>query len=249
MKYDDAIARRQRRRKRLQLGQFLTGGALLVGGALLIGGLGAGARDLEADDATSLANAEAVNTEVRAMQREMEDLRGRLALNDVKLHRATAVLEYSARYKIPGDLAAAIYDIALTEGIQPAIGFQLVRVESSFKPDARSHMGAIGYTQLRLPTARSYEPTITVRDLHDRDLNLRIGFRYLRDLLRRFNGDLHLALVAYNRGPTLVDSILVEGGDPSNGYSDAVMRRKRVVAAPDSAAAPPAEAPRGPTGN
>lgn len=249
MRYDDAIARRQRRRKRLQLGQFLTGGALLVGGALLIGALGAGARHLEADDATSLPSAETVNTEVRAMQREMEELRGRLALNEVKLNRASAVLDYSARYKIPGDLAAAIYDIALTEGIQPAIGFQLVKVESNFKPDAQSHMGAIGYTQLRLPTARSFEPTITVRDLHDRDLNLRIGFRYLRDLLRRFNGDLHLALVAYNRGPTLVDSILVDGGDPSNGYSDAVMRRKRVVAVADSTAVPQTEVPDGPPGN
>lgn len=219
---------------------------MLVGGALLIGGLGAGARPLEADDATSLPNAEAVNTEVRAMQREMEELRGRLTLNEVRLNRATAVLNYSARYKIPADLAAAIYDIALTEGIQPAIGFQLVRVESNFTPDARSHMGAIGYTQLRLPTARSYEPTITVRDLHDRDLNLRIGFRYLRDLLRRFNGDLHLALVAYNRGPTLVDSILVEGGDPSNGYSDAVMRRKRVVAPEITPEVPQPDVPEAP---
>ena len=41
---------------------------------------------------------------------------------------------------IPADLAAAIYDIALSEGIDPALGFQLVKVESSFKATARSSM-------------------------------------------------------------------------------------------------------------
>lgn len=233
----DSMARRHRRRQRLHAGQFLTGGAMLVGAALLLGGLGAGVRGLQADAAVALPDAAAINSEVRTLQRDLEDMRGRLALNEVKLQRATAILNYSTRYRIPADLTAAIYDIALTEGIQPAIGFQLVKVESSFRPDALSTKGAIGYTQLRLPTARIFEPTITASDLHDRDLNLRLGFRYLRGLLRRFSGDLATALVAYNRGPTLVDSILVDGGDPSNGYAEAVMRRKRAVL-PDTTVPP-----------
>ncbi len=215
---------------------------------MLVGGLGAGVQRLQADAAADLPDSELINSEVRTLQRDLEDVRGRLALTEVKLQRATAILNYSTRYRIPADLTAAIYDIALTEGIQPAIGFQLVKVESSFRPDAQSTKGAIGYTQLRLPTARIFEPTVTVRDLHDRDLNLRIGFRYLRGLLRRFNGDLPTALVAYNRGPTLVDSILVGGGDPSNGYAEAVMRQKRVLA-PDTTVStdtlPPAPRPDG----
>jgi hypothetical protein len=215
----------------MQFGEFLTGSALLVGGALLVGALGSGVQRLQADDDILLPNAEEVNSDVRALSRDLEDARGRLALTEVKLQRVTAILGYSTRYKISADLAAAIYDIALTEGIQPAVGFQLVKVESSFQNDAQSIKGAIGYTQLRLPTARSYDPTVSITDLHDRDLNLRLGFRYLRDLLRRFHGDLSTALVAYNRGPTLVDSILVEGGDPRNGYADAVLRRKRPVVA------------------
>jgi len=225
----DAIASRNRRRKRLQFGQFLTSGALLLGAALLVGALGAGARGLQADDQAAQPASDAVNAEVRTLDRELQDTRGRLALAEVKLQRATAIMDHSTRYQIPADLTAAIYDIALTEGIQPSVGFQLVKIESNFRPDARSVAGAIGYTQLRLPTARSYEPSITVRDLHDRDLNLRIGFRYLRSLLRRFDGNLSTALVAYNRGPTLVDSILVGGGDPANGYAEAVLRRKRAA--------------------
>ncbi|TMC60961.1 MAG: lytic transglycosylase domain-containing protein, partial [Chloroflexi bacterium] len=128
----------------------------------------------------------------------------------------------------------SIYDIALSEGIDPALGFQLVKIESSFKANARSSMGAIGYTQLQVTTARFYEPDVTERALTQRDLNLRIGFRFLNDLVKKFDNDTHLALLAYNRGPAKVADILAQDGDPTNGYSDAVLRGY----APPSSAAP-----------
>lgn len=232
----ESMRRRQRRRLWMQAARVATAAVLLAGGALMVGALNAGVERLRADPSAPVSES-GMPEEVRALQHELEDTRGRLALSEVKLQRVTAILSYSARYRIPADLAGAIYDIALTEGIQPAIGFQLVKVESSFRSDARSSKDAIGYTQLRLATARSYDPTVTARDLQDRDKNLRIGFRYLRDLLRRFDGDLSMALVAYNRGPTLVDSILVEGGDPGNGYAEAVRTGKPLVRPP----VPPAD--------
>ena len=85
-------------------------------------------------------------------------------------------------------------------------------------------MGAVGYTQVQVATARFFEPDVTERDLMtNHELNLRIGFRFLNELLTRFKGDNHLALLAYNRGPAKVRSILARGGDPTNGYSDAVL--------------------------
>ena len=117
-------------------------------------------------------------------------------------------------------------DLQYTATMHPARldrGFRLVQVESRFLRGAASNRGALGLTQVRLPTARSYMPGVTEKDLRDGKTNLRLGFRYLRDLLRRFDGDLELALVAYNRGPTLVDSIATSGGDPSNGYADLVL--------------------------
>jgi len=98
-----------------------------------------------------------------------------------------------------------------------------VKVESSFKATARSSMHAYGYTQLQLPTARYYDRDVTVRDLYDRETNLRIGFRFLGDLLEQFDHDMGLALVAYNRGPGKVANILATGGDPANGYAESVM--------------------------
>jgi soluble lytic murein transglycosylase-like protein len=154
---------------------------------------------------------------------EVAAARGREAVARVQLERATAVIEYSTRYQIPADLAAAIYDIALSEGLDPALGFRLVKVESDFKRTARSPMAAIGFTQLQVATARFYDATITEEGLLDRDTNLRIGFRFLQDLLKQFDGDMKLALLAYNRGPGRVAEILAQGGDPRNGYDDAVL--------------------------
>ncbi|HEX9165185.1 MAG TPA: lytic transglycosylase domain-containing protein, partial [Gemmatimonadales bacterium] len=141
-----------------------------------------------------------------------------------RLDRATEVLAYAGRYRISSELSAAIYDAALAEGIHPALAYQVVKVESRFRPSARSHRGAIGYTQIRLATARSYDPDLTEADLFDTETNLRLGFRFLREMLKRFDGNLHVALVAYNRGPTLVDSLLTQGEDPGNGYSELVLR-------------------------
>ena len=66
----------------------------------------------------------------------------------------------------------------------------------------------------------------------DRELNLRVGFRFLNDLLDQFDRDTHLALLAYNRGPAKVSDILAQGGDPTNGYPAAVLQGYR---APSSA--------------
>jgi soluble lytic murein transglycosylase-like protein len=92
-------------------------------------------------------------------------------------------------------------------------------------------MQAYGYTQLQVPTARFYQPNIKEQDLYDRDTNLRLGFRFLNELLARFKYDVHLALLAYNRGPARVDKILAQGGNPANGYSDAVLKGYRPITA------------------
>jgi soluble lytic murein transglycosylase-like protein len=210
---------------------------LVVAGALVVGAFAAWSKGLRA---TGQADRPPVPVEVEqvvaALERELAASRGELEVTRLQLERAGEILRYSTRYRIPADLSAAIYDIALAEGIHPTLGFQLVKVESGFRPLALSPMGAIGFTQIRLPTARAYVPGITAEELADRDTNLRLGFRYFRDLLRRFHHDLDLALVAYNRGPTLVDSIVTEGGDPSNGYSEAVLRgvSQRVRSAQES---------------
>jgi soluble lytic murein transglycosylase-like protein len=114
----------------------------------------------------------------------------------------------------------------------------VVQVESAFRPNVRSRAHAVGYTQLKLGTARHYEPWVTEKDLRTPDVNLRIGFRFLRDLVRQYGGDVNLALVAYNRGPARVNEYLSSGSNPDNGYGRKVLGERRAVRLPPPAPAP-----------
>ncbi len=126
-------------------------------------------------------------------------------------------------YGIDAQLAANIYDHATNEGVDPKLAYGLVKTESAFKHTAVSHVGARGLTQLMPNTARWLEPGTRPADLFNPEVSLKVGFRYLRQLLDRYNGNAHLALTAYNRGPGIVDRAVSRGRDPDNGYAGAVM--------------------------
>lgn len=151
---------------------------------------------------------------------------GALDLHRVEIERLQRIYEHSATYGIPADLAERIEAIAQAEGIEPKLAFGLVRAESEFNRRAVSPRGAVGYTQLMPSTARYFAPGLQRQGLFDRDTNLRIGFRFLRTLIDKYDGDVRLALLAYNRGPQRVDQLLREGRDPNNGYVEMVLREK-----------------------
>ncbi len=140
-----------------------------------------------------------------------------------ELRRAQTVLEYAARFNLDGDLAALIYDIALHEGIDPELGFRVVHAESRFNHRAISSAGALGLVQVMPNTARMFVPDLTDEELFDAEVNLRIGFRFLRQMLEKYSGDVSLALLAYNRGPTRLQELLAGGLDPRNGYASSVL--------------------------
>jgi soluble lytic murein transglycosylase-like protein len=130
---------------------------------------------------------------------------------------------FAMRYRISPQLATTIQVAALQEGLDPDLGFRLVRAESNFNPRARSHAGALGYTQLMPRTARWLDRGMTTPERIMRpEANLAAGFRYLRRLIDKY-GDLRLALLAYNRGEGAVDRDLRRGRNPENGYSRRVL--------------------------
>lgn len=165
----------------------------------------------------------ALRERVETVESTLRDQTTDLELARLELARLEEVMEHSARYRIPADLSADIYDIALSEGIDPGLAFRLVRVESGFVQRAVSPVGAVGLAQLMPATAYEMDRSLTYQDLFDRKTNLRLGFRYLRYMLERYDGDLRLALLAYNRGPGTVDRVRRAGEDPANGYARAVM--------------------------
>ena len=163
---------------------------------------------------------------VFSLRTDVDGLQGQIAFQKMQLERMQAAFNYSAKYRIGADLAMAIHEIALAENIDPQLAFELVRVESEFNPRAVSPVGALGFTQLMPATARMLKPGITRAQIFDRDTNLRLGFRFLRTLVNHYDGDIRLALLAYNRGPATVDRALRAGQDPGNGYAQMVLGKK-----------------------
>lgn len=149
---------------------------------------------------------------------QLDSVRGELALMQTQLDRANQIIGYSTQYRIRADLATNILDVASAEGIDPELAFRLVKLESDFNPRATSPVGAIGLTQVMPATARFYVKGITADGLYDPQTNLRVGFRYLRGLVKEYKGDVNLALLVYNRGPVAVERARAEGDNPSNGY-------------------------------
>lgn len=138
--------------------------------------------------------------------------------------REAVAEEFAERFGISVPLAQQIHDAAVEERIDPDVAFGLVRTESSFRRTVVSWAGAVGYTQLLPSTARWIAPGTSRGDLFDTRTNLRVGFKYLRYLMDKYDGNTRLALLAYNRGPGTVDRVLSRGGNPANGYADKVLR-------------------------
>ena len=86
-------------------------------------------------------------------------------------------------------------------GVDPRFLHAVIWQESKYKVRARSHVGAQGLMQLMPPTAKRFGCT----DPHDPAANIEAGAKYLRWLLKRFNGNVSLALAGYNAGEGAVD--------------------------------------------
>jgi soluble lytic murein transglycosylase-like protein len=102
-----------------------------------------------------------------------------------------------------GPLDQLITKYASQHRLDPDLIRALIKVESNFNPGAVSVKGAQGLMQLMPETARRYG----VRNILNSEDNLAGGVRYLSDLLQMFNGNVPLALSAYNAGENLIARI------------------------------------------
>jgi soluble lytic murein transglycosylase-like protein len=107
----------------------------------------------------------------------------------------------SGRHRVDADLVRAV-----------------IKVESDFNSNARSHKGAMGLMQLMPDTARLHK----VNDIYNPTDNIEGGVRHLKLLLNRFQGDLQLTLAAYNAGISAVEK---HGGIPPFAETREYVRR------------------------
>jgi soluble lytic murein transglycosylase-like protein len=165
--------------------------------------------------------------ENRRLRREIANAAGDATLLRATLERNNRIIGYSAKYDIAANLAAVIFDVALQEGLDPELAFRVVQLESGFNPRAVSRVGAIGLVQLMPATARQFDRSITREKLYDAKTNATIGFRYLRQLISNYGGNVRLALLAYNIGEPAVDRARRNGKNPLDGYNRILIKDYR----------------------
>ena len=85
--------------------------------------------------------------------------------------------------------------------IHPLLLQSLTKQESAFLPNALSRADALGLMQLLYSTAKEVQPSVSKRALFNPEENISIGSRYLGKMLEKYQGNVALALSAYNAGP------------------------------------------------
>lgn len=145
------------------------------------------------------------------------DASGRLVFSDRPLNRGSQVYaSFDGTYLWPRagtgpvslpQLAARrksfdpiVQRVAQSHGIHVALLQAIIEVESGFNANALSPKGAVGLMQVMPATAARYGRF----NLYSPEQNVDVGARYLRDLLAMFDGDVRLAVAAYNAGENAV---------------------------------------------
>jgi soluble lytic murein transglycosylase-like protein len=95
-----------------------------------------------------------------------------------------------------------VIDAAREHKVDPALVYAVMRAESNYNPNAVSNKGAVGLMQIMPDTGRRFG--LQEKDLKVPDKNIRTGVRYLSELITMFEGDLRLAVAAYNAGENAV---------------------------------------------
>ncbi|GHC87964.1 transglycosylase [Pseudorhodoferax aquiterrae] len=118
--------------------------------------------------------------------------------------RTRQAIDFAQRFPMP--LQDSVVPRSRAINLDPAFVYGLIRQESRFIMDARSHVGASGLMQVMPATARWTARKIGLTDftpgqINERETNIAIGTGYLKLVLDDFAGSLPLAAAAYNAGP------------------------------------------------
>ncbi|MGG1659643.1 lytic transglycosylase domain-containing protein [Brevibacillus sp. NRS-1366] len=124
------------------------------------------------------------------------------------------------------DILEKIDRMANRVGVDKDLVREVVRAESNFDPNVVSHAGAKGLMQLMDQTAKAMH----VRNVYNPDENLAGGTKYLKTLLDRYDGNVKVALAAYNAGPGRVGRLGIDtDADLEAKYDQLPLETQRYV--------------------
>lgn len=148
--------------------------------------------------------------------RYIRDLAAEFSMDPVVV---SLVDRYSRKYLQSG---GSEWRLVQTPEFLTHIMLSLIYTESKGDPSAIGDKGkARGLTQIWVTTAQDYGD-VTPKQLLDPETNLAFSFKHFHRLLKKYSGNLALALYAWNRGDTKIDKLIAIGERPENEYGKKV---------------------------
>lgn len=130
---------------------------------------------------------------------------------------------------------------ASSHGIPETLLIAVARGESDFEPTARSKANAHGVMQILWPATANDLGIYRLTELYDPCTNIDAGARYLKRMLGRFDGNIHLALAAYNYGPERISRNPENIPSGASWYSGYIYRHLNYVLGDRNTSSPSAE--------
>lgn len=112
---------------------------------------------------------------------------------------------------------------SLANKVSLSLLLAVARGESSFKSDAVSKANAIGLMQIQWPGTAKHLNVANKNELFDPCSNIEYGARYLRQLLTKYDNNIHQTLAAYNYGPTRISANLSNLPQGALWYSEYIL--------------------------
>ena len=164
---------------------FLGGGLLLLWGAQIFSGLPEACADIYTyTDSSGVVHFTNIPTS-----------------KDYQLYLREIRTGGAGQGSVPSDYDAIIRRAGRRYGVETALIKAVIQAESNFNHRAVSKVGARGLMQI-MP---ENDAALNISDPFDPSQNIMGGTRYLKEMIRRYDRKLPLALAAYNAGPTAVD--------------------------------------------
>jgi len=138
-----------------------------------------------------------------------------------QVHYLSDVIHRTRRAtRAPKNLAFSIVRQSRRSNYDPFFVAAVMKAESTFRQNAKSHVGALGLMQIMPATGRYVSNRMDLkwvgpnRLIQDADYNIHLGIEYLKYLENYFDGDLEKVLIAYNWGPTNLKRALQDRRSP-----------------------------------
>ena len=144
------------------------------------------------------------------------------------------IKNYIMKNMYPKEYSEYVYKYSEENNIDPLLTFAIIKAESNFNPEATSNSNAIGLMQVLETTAKEVmqnktEENFSKEILFNAEDNIKIGTTYFAYLLDKYNGNIALALTAYNAGIGKVDNWIENGiiKEASDGHGGIFQSMKK----------------------